>query len=177
MIASAPVNLKKALNREFIIIGVCSFVLGSTVLILGYQIKANTDAIRQMRTSAVTKTVQLVTASRLERQYALALPYIPKLQDVLPKRDEMINFDRTLIALAKKQGVGFGFSFGGESPASPTSAGSVNFTITLQGSFADVTNYIDALQKLPYFIEFPGVDMSINGGQYSMRLDGRVFNR
>lgn len=177
MATALIVDPKKALNRELITVGIGILILGSIILFLGYRVSATAEAINAMRVDATTKTAKLGTLSKLERQYAIVSPYIPKLQSVLPKRDEMITFDRTLIALAAQQGVGFGFSFGGETAADATNAGSVRFTITLQGALADVTNYLDALHKLPYFIEFPEIDTAISGGQYSMRLDGRVFNR
>jgi hypothetical protein len=171
------INPRKRLNRELIIVAIGIVALGSTAIILGYQIHQRANAIANQRLTAAVKTAQLEILSKLTTQFAAAEPYLPKLQNILPRRDEMIGFDRNLIALAKERKVGFGFSFGGETPSSAGSAGWISFTITLQGSLDDITGYLDALNKLPYFIEFPGVDMGIRGGQYSTQLSGRVFTQ
>jgi Tfp pilus assembly protein PilO len=172
---SQLINPRKKLYQELLIVGVGILLLGSITVTLGYYMQSRADSITKKRLVAITKTTQMVVLSQLVGEYARVAPYMGKLQSILPKQEDIIDFDRTMTDLAKKQQVGFGFTFGGASAASASTAGWIDFTITLQGSLTNITNYLDSLAKLPYFVSFPSVDMSIQGEQYSMRLNGKVF--
>ena len=172
-------HLRKKIFTELGIAAGILALLGAGVFFFSYNI--NTFAARlkenkkelQLRGSAIHRLAEL---ERLEKR--VALPYLTVLYNLIPKKDELINFSREAQGLASSEGLQFGFSFLGENPASPDTLGSVRFVINVSGE--SQTNIQNMLQKLQNFRFLTRVDdFSISGGEGSSQatIRGQVFFR
>ena len=102
---------KKILTELGIAAGILA-LLGAGVFFFSYNINLFAARLKenkkelQLRGSAIHRLAEL---ERLEKR--VALPYLTVLYNLIPKKDELINFSREAQGLASSEGLQFGFSF------------------------------------------------------------------
>lgn len=170
-------NPQKALSREFMWALVGTGVLVASFAFLATQIRARVSAIGDMRTEASLEAAQTQLFSVLKKQQETVAPYYARLQDLIPRKEQIITFDQDLGRLAKELGLGFGLRIQGETPSSENSPGSFVFSMTFQGSVENVVAYLQKLRTLNYFIELPGLEAEGSGGGYALQFLGNIYTR
>ena len=169
---------KKFLTELGIALGIL-IILGGGVLFFSVNIKTFAAELNKQKKELKMRSNAVSRLSELERSgKEFGIPYLNVLYNLVPKKDELINFSREAQALASSEGLEFGFSFIGENPASSDSLGSVRFTVNVSGkSEANVRNMIRKLQDFRFFIKIENFSISntIEGSKGTIR--GQVFFR
>jgi len=168
---------RKDLYTGIIVAVTGAFIFVAAIAVFGAMIYRRVGEINSMRSEIQLRLTEVDILARLTSGYAAARPYLDALKNILPAKDELIVLDRDLEALAKEVGVGFGFSFRGETLSSQSGAGAIQFDLLLQGDFFKLLEYLDRVNKLTYYIKFPGVQLTSGPGGYVMSLSGILFTR
>lgn len=165
------------INKELIIATVGFLILIGGVFVVGAKI---TDYVKQITNKQLEGTIQgqqVEILATLTRQHAVAQQYVLALENVLPERDSLISLDQELETLAEVHGLGFGFTFTGDRPATQSSPGVVEFSLSLQGEFNQLLRYMENVNNLRYFMSFPTFGLARSGDRFTMQLQGQVFTR
>jgi len=144
--------------------------------ILGGSIKAKVG-----RLSAVDKNLDEINANfssltMLKQQYnGKVSDYIKIIANTVPPQDNLINFLKDFQSLATASGLGFGFTFAGETPPSSESLGWISFNSNLQGSVGQFLSFLDSLPKINFLVNFGSATISRRNDSFQFDLKGRVF--
>ncbi len=162
------VNFKQGLIKKILIVLLMLLVFAGGLIFLGRDINLRAEVIRKQRQELVDRSEELSLFAKLQSQLTEAEPYLNILGNVLPVRDQLFDFPKEMERLASQEGIGFGFSFGNETPSSSNTAGRIGFVITTGGSFSKIFNFIKAMQDSRFLIsfksfDFSGSSVSING--------------
>jgi Tfp pilus assembly protein PilO len=135
--------------------------------------------------SEIAKKQDLLTArssslkslATLREQFQQANPYFSLLENILPPRDQLLNFSKELESLAKKSELDFGFTFGEEKVSSGKQPGYISFRLTLTGTYNEFDGFLKSVEASRYFVDFSNVDMTKKGDTFSVIVNGKVFFR
>lgn len=157
-------ELTKKLFIAFLIIAV--FLVG--LFFLGWDINRRAQSIKEQRQELADRSAKLSLFAQLQNQAAQADSYLSILENILPNRDQLFDFPKELERLAKQAGLGFGFSFGSETPPGPAQPGRLKFTVTAQGSLFKIIDFIKNAEANRFLInfesfDFSGAEANING--------------
>ena len=161
-------NFKQGLIKQLLKVLLALLIPVGGLIFLGRDINNRAEAIRKQRQELVNRSEELSLFAKLQSQSNEAEPYFNILGNVLPIRDRLFDFPKEMERLASQEGIGFGFSFGNESPSGPDTAGRVGFTITAGGSLVKIFRFIKAMEDSRFLIgfksfDFVGSSLSIGG--------------
>lgn len=154
------------------------FLLLTSIIILNMrangQVRSITDQKKQI--ALRNRTIELLAGGNSDLKRAE--PLLAQLQNVLPKKDELIGFSREIKSLAKEMNLEIGFSFGSEQAGSDQDPGSVNFSLSVTGTYAAVTSFLERLEMHPYLIRIDGVALSYQlGTRYNLTTNGVIYTK
>lgn len=164
-------NFKQELTKKLLItLLIIAVFLGGLVL-LGWDINRRAQTIKEQRQELADRSAKLLLFAQLQSQAAQANSYLSILENVLPNRDQLFDFPKELERLAKQADIGFGFSFGSETPPGPTQPGRLKFTVASQGSLLKIINFIKNAEASRFLINFKSFDFSGTGA----KINGEVL--
>lgn len=149
--------------------------MGSLLLILGIDVSSQTQKIRMQRETLVNRTQAVSTLANLQSDFNESQKYLSILENILPTRDQLIDFPRELEIAARNQNLGFGFSFGNEKSPSNSEPGATSFSVTLQGTQTQIFNFVRFLEQSRFLIRFLTLDMNRAGEVFNTTVRGEVF--
>jgi len=107
--------------------------------------------------------------AQLREESKLAQARIGLLESLLPSRDDLFSLPAEVETLAGSQGLSARFSFGSEGD------GSIDYSITAQGAYGEIVNFLDFIEKNIQFMNVTRTDIILQGEEYRANLNGRVF--
>lgn len=143
-------KLSIALLIIIIPIGVLAF--------LGWDIDGRAETAMAQRQKLADRSEELSLFAKLQSQSNEADNYLGVLQNVLPNRDQLFDFQKEMERLATQGGVGFGFSFKNETPPTASEAGRIGFNIITEGSLYKVFNFIKSAEDGRFLVDFKSFD-------------------
>lgn len=161
-----------------------SIAIGAVVLLLTSIIILNIRANSQVESILSSKkqialrnrTIELLAGGNSDLKKAD--PLLARLQNILPKKDQLIAFSRDIKKLAKDMNLEVGFSFGSEQVGSEKEPGSVNFSLSVTGKYEQVTGFLARLEEHPYLIRIDGIALSYQlGSQYNLTTNGVIYTK
>ena len=108
----------------------------------------------------------------------MVIPYILGIENILPSRDELVNFSRDLSAAAGQNSVSFTSKFSGENLIGKISADDLKWIgvdFTLGGGFDNIVNFLKTVENSRYSIKLNALDLSRRDNDYRGLLNGKVF--
>ena len=138
------------------------------LVFLNKDIGRRAEAIKTQRQSLVDRSEALLLYAKLQSQSVEVDPYIGILQNVLPVRDRLLDFQNEIERLANQAGVGFGFNFTKETPGNANAAGRMGFDIVSQGSVSKIFDFIKSMEDSRFLVNlnnfnFTGSTVNITG--------------
>jgi Tfp pilus assembly protein PilO len=163
--------MRKNLTFIFVKFSLTLFVLGAVLFFLGIQINQLAGRISDINNKAEAIRVKENSKQDLIRDSEITKDVLPILTKALPSEDNLIDFIADLENLAQVTGCKQELSFAeaevstiqeGENVAykKKTTKDNIEFTITLEGSFTSLKNYLSGLEDLPYIIEIKKISSS-----------------
>ncbi|MEK7574571.1 MAG: hypothetical protein AAB514_03520 [Patescibacteria group bacterium] len=165
------VNFKQGLIKKILIILLTLLIPVGGLIFLSRDINNRAEAIKKQRQEFVDRSEELSLFAKLQSQFTEANSYQGILGNVLPVRDQLFDFPKEIERLASQEGVGFGFSFGNETPSSSNTAGRIEFAITTGGSLSKIFKFIKAMEDSRFLIGFKSFDLSGS----SVNINGDVL--
>lgn len=175
-------------RRLFIQIGIAAglIILFSVfIIILNADINKRGLSIEDARVKLAMRnqTIELLSSSNSDLKKAE--PLLQNLKSILPSQDQLIYFKEDEIPeLAKEYGVlvSFDYSRTGAVVGNDSGPSSLQFSMTISGSYENNLGFLQALEKHPYFmqINLTSVERTTPkaGGDpniYTIRTNGKIF--
>ncbi len=151
-------NFKQELGKKILVTLLIITVLLVGLIFLGWDINRRAQVIKEQRQELADRSAKLSLFAQLQNQSVQADSYLSILENILPNRDQLFDFPKELEKLAKQAGLGFGFSFGNETPPSSAQPGRLKFIIAVQGSLAKILDFIKIAEASRFLINFESFD-------------------
>lgn len=90
--------------------------------------------------------------SRLEKDYKQVLEEFGPYLDLLPAKDDLLDFKDSVVSIAKKYKLDPAFSFGVENSATEKEPKSYGFTLIISGTTANLLSFWSDFAKLKYIV-------------------------
>jgi len=126
----------------------------------GWDVNRRAEEIKKQRQELADRSAELSLFAQLQSQATKAESYFGILENILPGRDQLFDFPREMEKLANQEGLGFGFTFGGEAPPSADQPGRMSFAIVAQGSLLKIFRFIKAIENSRFLVNFQNFDFS-----------------
>lgn len=154
-------------------------VLGATIFFLGTDIQKRAEKISLMRADLSFRTKAIESLAELRSDFDKSKPYEMQLKNMLPTRDQLVNFSRDFNVIANQNKINLNLSFqgGGQAASETATLQKTDFLITTQGSFSNLLNFLKATGKSRYFIKTNSLDLTAQGGDnFNITINGHVFS-
>ncbi len=168
---------KKIFLQTGVGIGIIT-ILALFIILLNADINKQVDRIEAAKKELELRnqTIALLTGSNSDLRRAT--PLLKQLQEVLPDRDDLINFPRELNQQALSYGVDVGFSFGPERLGSDKEPGSIKFMMTIDGSYDSIVDFLRFIEKHRYFIAINSVDIRRSAPtKFALQTSGDIYTK
>ncbi|MDP3052887.1 MAG: hypothetical protein Q8N22_02960 [bacterium] len=153
-------NFKQELMKKLSFVLLILIIPVTGLVFLGTDIGHRAETTKTQRQSLADHSESLSLYAKLQSQSVEAEPYISVLQNVLPIRDRLLDFQKEMERLATQSGVGFGFNFMAETPSTATAAGRMGFTMVSQGSISKIFNFIKLMENSRFLVSFSNFDFT-----------------
>ncbi|MDD5547867.1 MAG: type 4a pilus biogenesis protein PilO [Candidatus Pacebacteria bacterium] len=140
-------------------------------------IKDKTNKISLLKANFLTLSNSISSLSALRSEYELAKPHFSLLENILPSRDEVISFAKDTESYARKEQMGFGFSFGNETKSTVSEPGTIDFRMGIQASYPSLISFLKDIEKSRYLVNFTNFEATKKGFDYDVTINGQVFSR
>ena len=137
------------------------------------------DKVRQAQQDLISSSKAIGYLAELRKtSREKSKPYLNVLYNVIPQKEELINFSQDIQFIAESENLEFGFSFTGETPQSGGNLGSAKFSITIRGnSLQNTLNFIKRLEESRYLNKISDISVNRSGGAIATTITGEVFYR
>lgn len=152
-------------------------VLFILILLIGGDISSRAGKIRAQRLDLEARLQSFNSLVSLRAGADRAGRLLPRLQDSLPSKDQLIGFSKYLEGQAKQNNLAPAFSFDSETPSAGAIPGINGFSLTLNGAYADYVRFLKAVESGKYFINFASMDISEKGNKFEILIKGKVFSQ
>lgn len=171
---------KNLVKKIGILIGIIIIGL-ALIFFFSQKIKKEVSQIESLRKEIADLVNLSETFSQLNKEVLIALPYLEPLKSLLPDKTHLINFNKDLGELAKKNNLEYGLVLQEETAVK----NQLPFVMTLKGNFPNFVSFLKDLRKFPYYVSLDSFEIS--GGTpeevasgikvFSANIKGRVFIR
>ncbi len=171
---------RKLLVNLGIIIG--SFgLLGYGLFWFSGRLDARTDEIIKARQFIDESKRGITAIAELQGKAVEADAYQKRMDLILPREDQLLDFPRWLEGVAKVHQVAATFNFqGGQKPAEQNVPGYIQFTVAIDGRFDSILSFLKDIetnqrQFLAGFDHFELTRSGAIGVMYRMSVNGKLF--
>lgn len=146
-----------------------ALVILTLVIFLGLDIGKRANDVAVSRGELNGKIKQLNNLAELQSDKETSEIYSIKLQEVLPKRDDLLSFPSRIDAIAGSHNVASQFSFGNESDKN------IQFSLVIQGNYNNIVSFIETIEKDILFLDLESFDVVGSDIEYSAKLVGTIY--
>ncbi len=154
-------------------------VLGAAVFFLGADIQKRAEKISLTRADLSFRTKAIESLAELRSDFDKSKSYEAELKNMVPTRDQLVSFSRDFNVIANQNKINLNLSFqgGGRTASETATLQKTGFSITTQGSFDDLLNFLKAAVKSRYFIKTNSLDLTAQGeNNFNIAINGQVFS-
>ncbi len=170
-------SFKKQLFRQLVIgLGVLVALLAGTQFAV-WEFQKTAKRINAQKSELVFRSQATDQLASLKNDFEKAKPLLSALNEVLPPKDQLINFGKELSDLAKQRKIDLGFTFGGEAPAENGAPGFIKFAMTAETNYSNFVGFLTDIERSRFFIKFNSMDMNRVSGtdKFNILASGQVF--
>lgn len=156
-------------------------ILGSIIIASGAfyyfsnDLATQTDKIVTERQAVSGKNNALDSLAALKNDEPKAEGYAAAMSNLMPDQYGIVNFKQWLNTIAKKYGIDVSFAFTGNGTPStqstPSTPGTIDFSLTLTGSVASTTQYLNDIES-----QSPGFLFTLKSFDYTTDSSGAKMN-
>lgn len=156
------------------------FVVAALILFLfNSNLKKSGEKIKSLESDLFSRSNAVQRLSFLKSQFNnLGGAYLNVLYNVIPTKDDLINFPGEVQTLAASENVSVGFAFIGEPGGTENNTGFIPFTMTISGNSLDhLLKVVNAFQRFKYIIFFDSFSFGSLNSNPSVNIKGRALFR
>ncbi len=150
-------------------------ILGAVLILLRTDILKKADRINEIKKELGFRSTIIKSLSTMRNDINLIQPYVFGLDNVLPTKDQLINFSKDLNMMAAQNKINLASNFSGENVESSKGLKWIGLTATAEGNFSDLINFLKAIENSRYSVKLDNIDTNEKDGKYKMFLNGKVF--
>lgn len=146
------------------------------LIFFGSNIRNYSVRINSARGELLERSASLSSLASVRNQYKTkAENYLNILNNIIPSRDQLINFAREVQAVTDDVS-GFGFTFVSENPPTANSFGIINFVINLQATIPQFRKFLENIENFKYIVTIENFGLSRQSGEtFQIPIRGQVF--
>ncbi len=152
-------------------------VLLILVFLVGGDISSRADRIRSQKRDLEARLQSLNSLITLRAGADRAARLLPKLQEALPSKDQLIGFSKYIDTLARQNKLSAVFLFESETSGTDSVPGINSFSLTLGGTYNDYVKFLKSLEESNYFVNFSSMDISEKENKFEILIKGKVFSQ
>ncbi len=150
-------------------------ILGAVLIILRADILKKSGQINEIKKELGFRSTIIKSLSTMRGDINLIKPYVFGLDNILPTKDQLINFSKDLNMMAAQNKINLASNFSGENVESSKGLKWIGLTATAEGNSNDLINFLKAIESSRYSVKLDNVDFSEKDGKFKMFLNGKVF--
>lgn len=152
-------------------------VLLLAVFLVGSDLNSRSEKIDLRRADLEARLQSLNSLIALRAGSDRAGRLLPKLQEALPSRDQLINFSKFIETQARQNRLEWVFVFESETPATKTVPGINEFSLSMSGTYADFVRFLKALESSAYYVNISTLDIAEKEKNFEILMKGKVFSQ
>lgn len=161
--------------RKTLMIGLAAIVLGAILLFWAVSMVKKTGQDLAAKGELINSSLQdQVIDANLEKNYEEISPHLEQIKNALPTATDLLGYQGALEEAAQNAGVQISVTFSAgqqKAPANlPGATGSQNYSsvdhsLEIKGKMANIIQFIQALENLPYFVQLSTFKITTLQGQ------------
>jgi len=168
---------KQLVKKIGIAVGVI-VLLALFIMLLNMDINKRIAAVTEAKTAIALRNQAIELLTGANSDLKKAEPLMVELQSFLPAKDELINFPRELQRIGQQYLVDVGFSFGTEELGKDGKAGNIKFTLTIDGTYDSIVDFLKYVEGHKYLISLDSVDLRSSGrDNFSLFTSGQIYTK
>ncbi len=171
--------MSKEFKRELLIQVVMTVVLlagvATILFYLGSRISTASQRIYRTRTENALLNSEVAQISNLRGQEQEAKQYESQLSSTLPSKSNVLVLSNTIDAIGTRDGVNVAFQFGAEGQKSANNLNYVEFEISVQGSYANITKFVQDVENSSYYLAIDNMSLVEGTGGLSGVINGKAY--
>jgi len=150
-------------------------ILAALLIILRADILKKIIQISEIKKELDFRSTIIKSLSTMRSDINLVQPYIFGIENILPTKDQLINFSKDLNMMAVQNKINLASNFSGENVKSSGELKWIGLTATAEGNFNDLINFLKAIESSRYSVKMDNIDFSEKDGKFKMLFNGKVF--
>ncbi len=167
---------KKELRSLWITLGAMAIAV-ALIIWVGYDVARLAKTVQQERSTQAERAMTTTALATLRADAFRAGAYRSTLENMLPTKDNLIQFPREMIALGKQANVEVAATFGSETPSTEKNPGTIRFAMTVDGAYDAIDAFLGSVERSRYIVAWDTIDIVEQKGRFRAIIDGRVFSR
>lgn len=172
----------KKLSRALVALVIAVLI----VVFLSGQIDKIGSGIQKKRTLSYILEKRTETIDNLRLSFTKVGDVDKRIKDALPTADNILDFVAALESLAASTSLQQSTRFGSPVPTAISSGGitlsAIDYSTTLNGNVATLTNYLKGFEKLPYFSSITAISINAGSskgwdGDSTVSIQAKVYTR
>lgn len=147
------------------------------IFLVGGDVSSRAESIKVQKQDLETRLQSLNSLIALRSGADRARRLLPKLQEALPTKDQLIGFSKYIGTQARQNNLTAAFAFDSEVAATAAVPGMNGFSLTLNGAYDDYVRFLKSLESSSYFVNFSSMDISEKDNKFEILSKGKVFSQ
>lgn len=150
-------------------------LLGGGLVFIGIDISKKSEQIKEIRNEISLRSKIINSLSTIRGEINKVQPYILGIENLLPTKDQLINFSKELDTAAAQNKVSLASNFSGEDARSSGDLKSLGLTASTEGDFSNLISFLKSVENSRYAVKLENIDLSERDKKFKMLFNGKIF--
>jgi Tfp pilus assembly protein PilO len=150
-------------------------ILSAGLFFFGFDISGKSDQIREIKSEIALRSKIINSLSAMRNDINMVQPYILGINNMLPTKDQLINFSKELDMTASQNKINLTSNFSGEDTKFSGELKWIGLTAAAEGDFNNLINFLKSIENSRYSVKLENIDFSEKDKKFKMLLNGKVF--
>jgi len=171
-------ELKNWIIKNIALAGGIILTLLILIFLLGNNISGRTVGIKNKNRDLAARLHAIESLSSLKTDAEKTAALRGALENLLPAKDQLIKFSKTLENYAKNNKMDFGFAFESEIPGAENTPGINNFILTSGGDYSNFLRFLNSIEQSKYLVKINYLELTEKeNSKYGILIKGKVFSQ
>jgi len=172
-------DFKRERTNIIIVFVVGVLLFSGTLIIFGRDIQARVAHIEVVRRDRAIRLQVIDSLAQLRAGAPQAEKLFPKLQNILPSRDELVSFTDIVESQAERYDITASFKFGEEQESGDGEPGQHTFVLNTAGFLRPFSQFMNSFESLNYIVSVDSIVLSRENNETPFRITahGSVFSQ
>jgi len=156
-------------------LGICVILVGA-IIFFGFDIGKRAESTNEKRLTLISRLTIADSLASLKKDSEKMSGYYAILENILPKRDNLVLFPRDINAIGKQNNLDVNITLGQGAADGEKGFWQTNFKITGSGTLENFLKFIKTLESGQYLVNLESIDFGKEGDNFKALLNGKVFS-